>query len=125
MAGCFAAVKAREQGLNVLLVDKGYVSRSGETPYAGDTAVFDPEWGHDLSRWQEQASQRSSNPFLYVSRHTEFLIKRCCMPWLVLAFALFGATYMAFIGAAVGANIAWPIVLYSYFTFNPAQTSND
>ena len=56
MAGCFAAVKAREQGLNVLLVDKGYVSRSGETPYAGDTAVFDPEWGHDLGRWQEQVN---------------------------------------------------------------------
>jgi phosphatidylglycerophosphate synthase len=78
-----------------------------------------------LSRWQAQASKRRSNPFLYISRHTEFLIKRCCMPWLVLAFALFGATYMAFIGAAVGANIAWPIVLYSYFTFNPARTSND
>ena len=78
-----------------------------------------------LSRWQAQASKRRSNPFLYISRHTEFLIKRCCMPWLVLAFALFGATYMAFIGAAVGANIAWPIVLYTYFTFNPARTSND
>jgi len=56
MAGCFAAVKAREQGLSVLLVDKGYVSRSGETPYAGDTAVFDPEWGHDLGQWQEQVN---------------------------------------------------------------------
>lgn len=56
MAGCFAAVKAREQGLNVLLVDKGYVSKSGETPYAGDTAVFDPDWGHDLGRWLEQVN---------------------------------------------------------------------
>jgi succinate dehydrogenase/fumarate reductase flavoprotein subunit len=56
MAGCFAAVKAREQGLNVLLVDKGYVSRSGETPYAGDTAVFDPEWGHDLDQWLAQVN---------------------------------------------------------------------
>ena len=56
MAGCFAAVKAREQGLNVLLVDKGYVSRSGETPYAGDTAVFDPAWGHDLGQWLEQVN---------------------------------------------------------------------
>jgi len=78
-----------------------------------------------LSRWQAQASQRSSNPFLYISHHTEFLIKRCCMPWLVLAFALFGATYMAFIGAAVGANIAWPIVLYSYFSFTPARTPHE
>ena len=78
-----------------------------------------------LSLWQAQASKRRSNPFLYLGRHTEFLIKRCCMPYLVLAFALFGATYMAFIGAAVGANIVWPIVLYSYFTFNPARTLHD
>jgi len=56
MAGWFAAAKAREQGLDILLVDKGYVSKSGETPYAGDTAVFDPEWGHDLARWMEQVS---------------------------------------------------------------------
>ena len=54
LAGCFAAVKAREQGASVLLVDKGYVSRSGETPYAGDTAVFDPAWGHDLDQWLAQ-----------------------------------------------------------------------
>jgi phosphatidylglycerophosphate synthase len=78
-----------------------------------------------LSLWKDQASRRSSNPLLYLGRHTEFLIKRCCMPYLILACAAFGATYMAFIGAAVGSNIAWPIVLYSYFTFNPARTAHD
>jgi phosphatidylglycerophosphate synthase len=78
-----------------------------------------------LSLWKAQASRRSSNPLLYLGRHTEVLIKRCCMPYLVLAFALFGATYMAFIGAAVGANIAWPIVLYSYFMFNPLRTAHE
>jgi succinate dehydrogenase/fumarate reductase flavoprotein subunit len=56
MAGCFAAIKAREQGASVVLVDKGYVSRSGETPYAGDTAVFNPAWGHDLEQWLTQVS---------------------------------------------------------------------
>jgi len=76
-----------------------------------------------LTLWQAQASKRSSNPFLYLGRHTEFLMRRCCMPYLVLAFALFGGTYMAFIGAAVGSNIAWPIALYSYFSFNPLQKS--
>ena len=78
-----------------------------------------------LSLWQAQASRRGSNPFLYLARHTEFLIRRCCMPYFVLAFALFGATYMAFIGAAVGANIVWPIALYSYFTFQPVRTPHD
>src|ERR1700757_2894728 len=74
-----------------------------------------------LVLWRSQAFRRSSNPLLNLARHTEVLIKRCCMPYLVLAFALFGGTYMAFIGAAVGSNIAWPIVLYSYFSFNPAR----
>jgi uncharacterized protein YbjT (DUF2867 family) len=78
-----------------------------------------------LSLWHAQASRRSSNPLLSLGRHTEFLIKRCCMPYLILACAAFGATYMAFIGAAVGSNIAWPIVLYSYFTFNPVRTAHD
>lgn len=56
MAGCFAAIKAKEQGRNVILVDKGYVSKSGETPYAGDTTVFNPEWGHKLDEWLAQVN---------------------------------------------------------------------
>lgn len=75
-----------------------------------------------LRIWQGQASTRRSNPFLYLGRHTEFLIRRCCMPYLFLGFALFGGTHIAFIGAAVGANIVWPIALYSYFQFNPVRT---
>jgi phosphatidylglycerophosphate synthase len=75
-----------------------------------------------LRIWQGQASKRRSNPFLYLGRHTEFLIRRCCMPYLFLAFALFGITHLAFIGAAVGANIVWPIALYSYFQFDPVRT---
>jgi succinate dehydrogenase/fumarate reductase flavoprotein subunit len=56
MAGGFAAIKASEQGCDVVLVDKGYVSKSGETPYAGDTVVFNEAWGHDLDAWLEQVS---------------------------------------------------------------------
>ena len=56
MAGCFAAIKAKEVGVEVVLVDKGYVSKSGETPYAGDTAVFNPKWGHNLDEWLVQVS---------------------------------------------------------------------
>ena len=78
-----------------------------------------------LSLWQAQASRRRSNPFLYLGRHTEFLIRRCCMPYLFLGFALFGATYLAFIGAAVASNIVWPIALYSYFTLVPVRTSHE
>jgi succinate dehydrogenase/fumarate reductase flavoprotein subunit len=53
MAGLFAAIKAREQGLDVILTDKGYVGRSGGTHYAeGDIQFFRPkERGHNLDQW--------------------------------------------------------------------------
>jgi succinate dehydrogenase/fumarate reductase flavoprotein subunit len=54
MAGCFAAIKAKEKGLTVTLVDKGYVSKSGQTPFAGSYAVYHPDWGHDLKAWMHQ-----------------------------------------------------------------------
>jgi len=56
MAGCFAAIKARERGVEVTLVDKGYVGKSGQTPFAGSFAVFHPEWGHKLPEWMEQVN---------------------------------------------------------------------
>ena len=48
-AGCFAAIKAREQGLDVTIVDKAYAGKSGASiAAAGWWAVFNPEWGHTL-----------------------------------------------------------------------------
>ena len=73
MAGCFAAVKAREAGRDVVLVDKGYVSKSGETPYAGDTTVFHPEWGHDLGAWLTQV--RTVGEYLNDPRWTEIVFR--------------------------------------------------
>ena len=56
MAGCFAAIKAREKSASVTLVDKGYVGKSGQTPFAGTFAVFNPDWGHDLDAWMHQVN---------------------------------------------------------------------
>ncbi len=56
MAGCFAAIKAKEKGVNVILVDKGYVSKSGQTPWAGGFVVYNPDWGHDLDSWLNQVN---------------------------------------------------------------------
>ncbi len=56
IAGCFAAIKAAENGASVILVEKGYVSKSGLSPFAGDTIVFNPDWGHDLNAWMEQVN---------------------------------------------------------------------
>jgi len=56
MAGCFAAIKAKEQGVDVTLVDKGYVSKSGQTPFANSCLVFNSEWGHDLDAWMDEVN---------------------------------------------------------------------
>jgi succinate dehydrogenase/fumarate reductase flavoprotein subunit len=57
IAGCFAAIKAKEQGLDVIQIDKGYVGKSGQTPYAGSWALFNSEWGDDLEAWMGQVKR--------------------------------------------------------------------
>jgi phosphatidylglycerophosphate synthase len=74
-----------------------------------------------LAIWQDQAERRPSDLFLYIGRHTEFLIRRCFLPYALLFFALFNITPVAFILSAVGANVAWLIALYSHRTFTTVQ----
>jgi succinate dehydrogenase/fumarate reductase flavoprotein subunit len=58
LAGCFTAIKAREHGVEVTLVDKGYVGKtSGIQPFPGDLQVFDPARGHKLEEWINQIRQ--------------------------------------------------------------------
>ncbi len=51
MAGAFAAVRAKKAGLDVTLVDKGTVGRSGATPWANTFSVFDEAAGDDRDEW--------------------------------------------------------------------------
>jgi phosphatidylglycerophosphate synthase len=76
-----------------------------------------------LKIWQGHAESRPSNPFLYFSRHTEFIIRRCFFPYALLFFALFNIMNVAFVLSAIGANLAWPIALYSSRTFAGARSS--
>jgi uncharacterized protein (TIRG00374 family) len=76
-----------------------------------------------LKVWHEEADSRSSNPFLYLGRHTEFIIRRCFLPYLFLFCALFHIMDWLLIGATVGANVVWMIALYSYLAFAPARAS--
>ena len=76
-----------------------------------------------LKIWHKEADNRSSNPFLYLGRHTEFIIRRCFLPYVFLFFAFFHIMNWLLIGAALGSNLVWMIALYSYLTFAPAQTS--
>jgi phosphatidylglycerophosphate synthase len=70
-----------------------------------------------LGIWQARAEGRRSNPILYFGRYTEFIIRRCFMPYALLFFALFNLTKVVFFSAAIGANLVWLISLYSYCAF--------
>jgi phosphatidylglycerophosphate synthase len=71
-----------------------------------------------LAVWQRKAERRLSNPLLYVGRYTEFIIRRCFLPYAILAFSLVNLTQVALYMSAVGANLAWIISLYSYVVFS-------
>ena len=59
MAGIFAAIKAKERGLDVSLADKGYVGKTGGTHYAeGDILYFRHERGHKKKEWIDTFSVR-------------------------------------------------------------------
>ena len=76
-----------------------------------------------LGIWQVQAESRRSNPIMYVGRHCEFIIRRCFLPYALLAFAVLNITKVAFVMSAIGVNVVWFISLYSYCAFAAAPTS--
>jgi succinate dehydrogenase/fumarate reductase flavoprotein subunit len=56
-AGCFAAIKAREKGIDIILVDKNVAGWSGCSFYSNMMLVFNPEWGDNLEAWLDQFSR--------------------------------------------------------------------
>jgi phosphatidylglycerophosphate synthase len=76
-----------------------------------------------LQEWHKKADNRSSNPLLYLGRHTEFIIRRCFLPYAILFFAFCGVMNWFLVGAAVGANIVWIVTLYSYLSFTPTRAT--
>ena len=70
-----------------------------------------------LKIWHGHAESRPSNPFLYFGRHTEFIVRRCFFPYALLVFALFNLMSVAFVLSVIGANLVWPIALYSSLAF--------
>lgn len=57
LAGIFAAVKAREEGVDVVIAEKGYVGRSSAALAANNTSIFNPQWGHNLKDWMTQIAE--------------------------------------------------------------------
>ena len=54
LAGCFAAVTAREAGADVILVEKNYCGKTGSSHYARDYMIFKEEWGDNFAEWMAQ-----------------------------------------------------------------------
>jgi hypothetical protein len=77
-----------------------------------------------LGIWQGHLEKRSSNPLLYTARHLEFIVRRCFFPYALVVFALLGIMNVAFLLSVVGANLVWPVALYSAraFAAGPAAT---
>lgn len=74
-----------------------------------------------LGIWHSHADKRPSNRLLYLARQMEFIVRRCFFPYALVVFALFGIMNVAFILSVIGANLVWPMALYSSRAFVPAR----
>jgi len=114
-----------------------YLVLGGLLLFGALASFFAAGWRHRLATgrpeqllaiWQTHAESRPSNPLLYIARHTEFIIRRCFFPYALIFFALFNIMNVAFVLSVIGANLVWPIALYSSRAFagvpRPAATSS-
>jgi phosphatidylglycerophosphate synthase len=76
-----------------------------------------------LRIWHSHADSRPSNRLLFCARHMEFIVRRCFFPYALLVFALLGVMKVAFILSVIGANLVWPISLYSSLAFARGRIS--
>jgi len=78
-----------------------------------------------LAVWQKKAESQSTNPLLFVGRHTEFIIRRCFFPYALFFFALVDLTRVAFVATAIGSNLVWVITSYSCVAFSTRKRSRE
>jgi phosphatidylglycerophosphate synthase len=76
-----------------------------------------------LQEWHKKADSRASNPLLYLGRHTEFIIRRCFLPYVILFFTFCGIMDWFLVGATIGANVVWIVALYSYLSFTSTRAT--
>ena len=84
-----------------------------------------------LAVWHKKAERHLTNPLIYIGRYTEFIIRRCFLPYALLVLALLNLMPATLRVCAIGANVAWIISLRSYLAFSkkrgdarPVLTSN-
>jgi phosphatidylglycerophosphate synthase len=76
-----------------------------------------------LQVWQKNAEQRSAGLLVRMARHTEFIVRRCFLPYLLLVLALLNLTPVFIYMAAFGANVAWIVSLRSLIAFSARSNS--
>ena len=68
--------------------------------------------------WQKHAESRSAGRLLKMARQTEFIVRRCFLPYLLLALAVLNLMHALVYMAAFGANVAWIVSLRSLVAFS-------
>jgi phosphatidylglycerophosphate synthase len=76
-----------------------------------------------LQVWQKNAEHRSAGLLMRMARHTEFIVRRCFLPYLLLVLAIFNLTEVFIYMAAFGANVAWIVSLRSLIAFSVRSNS--
>ena len=82
-AGLFAAIKAAEQGVQVILVDKGYAGKAGQSQNLATMIVFDHPELHDLKQWV--LSDRAVNEYINNPDWVELVYRESKARWDDLA----------------------------------------
>jgi phosphatidylglycerophosphate synthase len=76
-----------------------------------------------LEVWQKNAEKRSAGLIMRLARQTEFIVRRCFLPYLLLVLAIFNLTDLFVYMAAFGANVAWMVSLRSLIAFSVRSNS--
>ena len=76
-----------------------------------------------LQVWQKNAESRSSGLLLRMARHTEFIVRRCFLPYFLLFIAVLNLMHAFVYMVAFGANVAWIVSLCSLIAFSGRKKS--
>lgn len=71
-----------------------------------------------LQIWQKHAETQKSSLVLRMARQTEFIVRRCFLPYLLLALAVLNLMHALVYMIAFGANVAWMVSLRSLLAFS-------
>lgn len=76
-----------------------------------------------LEVWQKNAEKRSAGLIMRLARQTEFIVRRCFLPYLLMVLAILNLTPLFVYMAAFGANVAWIVSLRSLIAFSVRSNS--